>query len=777
MRADSSQPAVKEAKRSVALLLELAGPLLIVVLVAVLLNDYFAGIISKTNTDIPTVFVPNHCFMSDSLRQGTIPAWNPLLMGGAPFAGDPQSGWMYLPAMLFGVLLPCAKAVSFLLVFHLWLAGIGVYAFLRSEGCSREAATGAGVVLALSAAGSNLVNSLPFGGALGWTAVLLACASRLFSSREWAGRLLWLVPTALAWGQLAAVHLSQGLVLGTGALLVFGVFKMAHAIRAGDLRPLQALGLVALLLGALGAVNLAYLLPRLSYLPHSTFSVGFRGLAEIATGFLDARPSNEIGKFLLPTFPLRLGLSPGGYLGATALMLTFAGLLSRRRRALTLTFLTYGALFLLASSGWVIKGLKSILLHLPGGEFATHNPGRLSYAIPFALAILAGLGIDAWREEASVRTRIMMIAPGIVIFGVLPVVFGANNERMRLLWLGAAVGAVLLLVVVRWPRLAIVLPLILAVELSANVIAGQSFDGVYRTGLEVKREWWPLEPVRRSTLDLVDYEKGGAIANRVTSEDRGRIVTLVPGPTRFRPVISGAEEAQGYNPTQLLRYWTFIRYVYRQPLIYSHSSFEFAPKSVQDLLAVGWLAKGGDEPVAGLLPPVAREGPNFLFPFENPTPRASLVANVEMVEDEMASLRAVGEPKFDSEQTVVLQREALAGDEASFTPGSTESGEVSYRWVGTQDARIEVTAKRSSILVVRNSYDRNWTATVDGDYAEVVPADYLLQGVVVPVGAHVVELTYRDASIGWGVAGSLLSLGVLLIAALGSASLSRRSER
>ena len=67
-------------------------------------------------------------------------------MGGAPFAGDPQSGWMYLPAMLFGVLLPCAKAVSFLLVFHLWLAGIGVYAFLRSEGCSREAATGAGIV-------------------------------------------------------------------------------------------------------------------------------------------------------------------------------------------------------------------------------------------------------------------------------------------------------------------------------------------------------------------------------------------------------------------------------------------------------------------------------------------------------------------------------------------------------------------------------------------------------------------------------------------------------
>lgn len=127
--------------------MELAGPLLIVVLVAALLNDHFSGIVSSTNTDIPTQYLLNHCFLGDSLRQGTVPGWNPLLMGGAPFAAEPQSGWMYLPAMLFSVLLPCAKSMSLLLVFHLWLAGIGVYAFLRSEGCSRVAATGAGIVL------------------------------------------------------------------------------------------------------------------------------------------------------------------------------------------------------------------------------------------------------------------------------------------------------------------------------------------------------------------------------------------------------------------------------------------------------------------------------------------------------------------------------------------------------------------------------------------------------------------------------------------------------
>ena len=225
-------------------------------------------------------------------------------------------------------------------------------------------------------------------------------------------------------------------------------------------------------------------------------------------------------------------------------MLVFAGLFSRRLRWLAVTFLVYGAVFLLASSGWVIEALEPLLLNLPGGEFAVHNPGRLSYAVPFALAIAAALGLDAWREEESMRTRILMIVPGVVIFGVFPLVFGAHQERMRLLWIGAAVGAVALAAVVRWPRIAMIIPLVLAVELSANLIAGRS-EGRYRTGLETGREWWPLEPVSRSTIDLVDFVATGPIGPTVSGDERGRIVSLVPGPRKFRPVLAGPRRRRG----------------------------------------------------------------------------------------------------------------------------------------------------------------------------------------------------------------------------------------
>jgi hypothetical protein len=62
-------------------------------------------------------------------------------------------------------------------------------------------------------------------------------------------------------------------------------------------------------------------------------------------------------------------------------------------------------------------------------------------------------------------------------------------------------------------------------------------------------------------------------------------------------------------------------------------------------------------------------------------------------------------------------------------------------------------------------YDPGWRATIDGRPVEVLPTDYLLQGVLVPAGHHVVHLQYEDASVRNGLAGSGLSIGILLGAA------------
>src|SRR5439155_13898927 len=144
-----------------------------------------------------------YCYLGKSIAAGTMPAWNPHTLAGTPFIADPQSGWFSPLVVLLFVLLPCVAALRWYLMVLPILAGLGMYWFLRSEGLSRPAATFGGLVLSLPVAGSAFLGLPWASGSLAWTALSLAAASRLFHATRWSSRLLWVLATALAWGQVA----------------------------------------------------------------------------------------------------------------------------------------------------------------------------------------------------------------------------------------------------------------------------------------------------------------------------------------------------------------------------------------------------------------------------------------------------------------------------------------------------------------------------------------------------------------------------------------------
>jgi hypothetical protein len=53
-----------------------------------------------------TQYYPWYSYLGEGLRSLDIPAWNPSQFSGAPFAGDPLSGWTYMPAMILFTILP-----------------------------------------------------------------------------------------------------------------------------------------------------------------------------------------------------------------------------------------------------------------------------------------------------------------------------------------------------------------------------------------------------------------------------------------------------------------------------------------------------------------------------------------------------------------------------------------------------------------------------------------------------------------------------------------------
>lgn len=81
--------------------------------------------------DSSAFFIPMYSFLGERLRELDIPGWNPYVFSGVPFAGDPESGWMYVPAMVFFTLFPPVVAYTIFATFHLVLAGFSTYALGR----------------------------------------------------------------------------------------------------------------------------------------------------------------------------------------------------------------------------------------------------------------------------------------------------------------------------------------------------------------------------------------------------------------------------------------------------------------------------------------------------------------------------------------------------------------------------------------------------------------------------------------------------------------------
>jgi uncharacterized membrane protein YfhO len=71
---------------------------------------------------------------------------------------------------------------------------------------------------------------------------------------------------------------------------------------------------------------------------------------------------------------------------------------------------------------------------------------------------------------------------------------------------------------------------------------------------------------------------------------------------------------------------------------------------------------------------------------------------------------------------------------------------------------IQTDAQRPALLVVAEGYYPGWHATLDGQPVEILRANYISQGVVVPAGKHTVELKYEPDSFRNGAILSLLGL-------------------
>jgi hypothetical protein len=149
-----------------------------------------------------------------------------------------------------------------------------------------------------------------------------------------------------------------------------------------------------------------------------------------------------------------------------------------------------------------------------------------------------------------------------------------------------------------------------------------------------------------------------------------------------------------------------------------------------------------------------------------PVPARARVVGGARVASGLEAIGVVLDPDFDAETEVLLTEGRPHRPPAGFTGRARIVEELSDR------VHLEVELSHEGYVVLADSHDPGWRATVDGHETPVLPANIAFRAVRVPPGRHRIEMAYRPRGV---LVASLVSL-VSLAGALGGLALCSRAR-
>jgi hypothetical protein len=157
-----------------------------------------------------------------------------------------------------------------------------------------------------------------------------------------------------------------------------------------------------------------------------------------------------------------------------------------------------------------------------------------------------------------------------------------------------------------------------------------------------------------------------------------------------------------------------------------------------------------------------------LFEFTGALPRAKLYSNWEVNANADANLKRIVSPEFDPEKSVVVTEQIPPASIATST--NENAGTVEYASYEPNHIILKANATAPSILLLNDRYDPNWKVTVDGKPVALLHANYLMRGVQITPGAHIVDYRFSPPVKLFYVSVSAIILGIGLLGFLAISS-------
>lgn len=775
--------------------------------------------------DIATFYLPWYAFMGEHLRQLQLPGWNPHQFSGTPFAADPQSGWMYLPAMIAFTFLPAIAAYQWFLVFHLVLAGLSAYAFARVMGLSVIPSLVVGVGFEFGPLVNHISCCLIHVQLAAWIPISLIGVEMGLRAKRRSSIAGWWCLTGFAISQMLAGWMGQGAYNG---LLVVGSFlayrallsALPHADWRGRFRRFIVDGAAVVGIGI--AIGAAGVLPRLDEVRSTNVAGGSY------TGFEVNKYANGWKTTSLLDFMMTANNGWRSYLfylgGATLALAIMAPFVARRRYAAPYFLgLTLVVSMLTLNRGpvldlfFLLPRYEVLHQHVPSRVLAVQwlGPSMLAgatveallrdrhrrwvYRAAFAPLLAYGIVLPIVRADgvngASLSTVLVVAATCLVVAGF--VVVPLRNRRWASShWQPLKTGlAVLLLLLVVWdPTGRVFLD---AVRGGENPVLALPTGPVSRQAIEVNASQTDLngagEFIRQATTDgdrvrYFGYDDaftdGGWNWPSTYREFywNGTVQDLL---VNARAMRLGLDDVQGYNPVQLSRYVAMLNVLNQQNQNYHDAQIlrTGLDSPLLDILNARYIVIPNDLPPGRPRPDLLaliRTHPEVyrnasVRVLENPDalPRAWMVHETRRTTEDGA-LWLIGSGTANPRTTVVLPLNSRLPSLQPATTGASEDVSITRYEPDTMTMRVD--AASDGILVVSETYDRGWNAYVDGKKTPVLLANGVQRAVAVPSGQHTVELRYQPRSLFVGIViSSLAGVAVLIVAGwAGIAALRRR---
>jgi len=724
------------------------------------------------------------------LEHKEIPMWFPHIFGGCPtvaaFFGD-----IFSPHTLLFLIFPVHTVWAYLFVTYIFLAGVGLYLFLKEMKLGFYPALFGGLAYMFS---GSLI-STTYAGHLGrLISVALLPLMLLFVHKGVKRQKFWFF---IFFSGITALSFLAGHFQMTYYATGFSIFYFVFLL-VGERKNIRAKVLIKIVSFFLIGILILGMLVSISFLPVAkNLSFGARGATkgyEYTTSW--SMPTAELIDFIIPDFSGTLNHYWGEnyfklnneYMGILPLLLLIIGIffVFKDRRVKFFFFTGLAAMFLALGKNTPIFKLAYYIV--PGIK-KFRAPSLVFFVMVLCVVVIAAFGMKRLLERKDTKRILItiLVFSGFLLiltfvaavgkdgmvsylkthFSYLQLPQGSNklaafNENYPFFVKGLSKALIFsvfsFLLIFSFLKGKLKAVYAVSVLLIILLVDQWMVEKRFLTAAPNPHEYYKKDGVisflnkDKSLYRVFPFQYQRSNDGILFMNDIQSLGGYHPNPLRRYQELTGAGGSVMFTPINLLQYRKLLnilncKYMIGVPLPEDTTRFDERSRGqIRELRAY----------YSGFN--LVHQGQYAIYENPEDLPRAFFVEDYKVFKSKDDVLSFMKTDAYNPRDVVLLEEEPEITHPDSIIGGST----VLIGYYDANSVEMRVDAKKNGFLVLSENYYPRWHAYVDGKRTKVYIGDYTLRAVPLDKGKHSLIFRYEDASYNTGKVLSIIGFFILL---------------